>query len=514
MNIRFCAVVAATGALIAATAGTSAALTQTPVKVRIDSGVVVGAANGEVVSFKGLPYAAAPVGPLRWAPPQKPAAWAGERAADQYGLICPQPVNADGKPNEGGAFGATSEDCLFLNVWAPKAAKKAPVLLWIHGGGNVVGAGSLGAYDGSAFVRDGVIVVSINYRLGLLGFFAHPALTKAAKPDEPLVGYGIMDQIAALQWVQRNIKAFGGDPTNVTVAGESAGGADILTLMASPLAKGLFARAIVESGGGWSPPDTLAAQEAKGVAAVAKAGAPADASLDQLRALPVAALTGKGVMAISVAVDGRLLKQSPSQAFADGHTVGVPIMIGTNSFEASLLSVFGVPPAMMLATVPAPVKAAYADEATNEAKARAIFTDGFMAAPARWVAAETSRSQPAYLYHFSYVLDAQRPTSPGAGHASEIPYVFASWDTMGALRPAVTLTNRDMAMTRLVHACWVSFAKTGAPACGAGPAWPAYTPANDTLMEFDVTSGPRQHFRKAQWDVQEAHTLPTLKLGN
>lgn len=491
------------------------ALAAEPVKVHIDSGLLVGSANREVLSFKGVPYAAAPVGALRWAPPQRPAGWSGERAADQYGLICPQPVNADGKPNEGGAFGATSEDCLFLNVWAPTGARKAPVMLWIHGGSNTLGAGSLGAYDGSAFVRDGVIVVSINYRLGLLGFFAHPALTKAAGPDEPLVGYGIMDQIAALQWVQRNIAAFGGDPANVTVFGESAGGADILTLMASPQAKGLFAKAIVESGGGWSPPTPLAKAEAQGVAAAQAAGAPADVTLDQLRALPVAVLSTRAMAmrGAGVAIDGRLLKESPSQAFADGHALDVPLMIGSNSFEASLMSLFGMPASMMLATVPAQVKDAYADEKTDDAKARAIFTDGFMGGPARWIAGQESGGQPAYLYHFSYVLDAERATSPGAGHASEIPYVFNSWETLGALRRGMPVSPRDMAVTNLVHSCWVAFARTGAPACGSGPAWPAYTPANDTLMEFDASSGPRQHLRKTQLDAQAARTLPTLGLG-
>ena len=178
-------------------------------KVKVETGVVVGSANGKVLSFKGLPYAAPPVGPLRWAPPAAAAPWRGERVAEAYGAVCPQPMNADGSPNLGGASGATSEDCLFLNVWSPKGAKHAPVMVWLHGGGNTLGAGSLGAYDGSAFVRDGVILVSLNYRLGPLGFFAHPALTKAAKSDEPLVGYGIMDQIAALNWVRRNIASFG-----------------------------------------------------------------------------------------------------------------------------------------------------------------------------------------------------------------------------------------------------------------------------------------------------------------
>ena len=204
----------------------------------MDSGILVGTAYGKVLSFKGVPYAAAPVGALRWEPPAKAPTWSGERKADAYGPICPQPMNADGSPNEGGASGPVSEDCLFLNVWAPRGAKHAPVMVWLHGGGNTEGAGSLGAYDGSAFVRDGVVLVSLNYRLGALGFFAHPALTRAAHPGDPLVGYGNMDQIAALQWVQRNIAAFGGDPANVTLFGESAGGIDTLILMASPMAKG------------------------------------------------------------------------------------------------------------------------------------------------------------------------------------------------------------------------------------------------------------------------------------
>jgi para-nitrobenzyl esterase len=512
MKSSFRATIAIVGAL--ATLAGAASAAPAPVKVHIDSGVLVGTVDGQVESFKGVPNAAAPVGSLRWAPPKAPAAWAGDRLADQYGLICPQPVNANGIPNEGGAFGASGEDCLFLNVWAPKAAHKAPVMLWIHGGSNTVGAGSLGAYDGSAFVRDGVIVVSINYRLGLLGFFAHPALTKAARSDEPLANYGVMDQIAALKWVQRNIAAFGGDPANVTVFGESAGGVDILALMASPKAKGLFAKAVVESGGGWGPPDLLADQEAKGAAAAIKAGAPPNATVEQLRALPVSALTTKAIRAGPITIDGRMLKESPSQAFADGHAADVPLMIGSNSFEASLMALFGVPASMMLATVPAQVKAAYADKPTDEAKAHAIFTDAVMGGPARWIAGKESSGQPAYLYHFSYVLDVQRPTSKGAGHASEIPYVFNSWDTLGALRMGMAVSEQDMAVTRLVHACWASFAKTGAPHCGDGPAWPAYTPANDTLMEFDTHSGLQQHFRKPQLDVEEARALPTLKLAN
>ncbi len=262
-----------------------------PARVATDSGVLVGSEASGVRVFKGVPYAAAPTGDLRWAPPAPAKPWTAERAADAFSPICPQRVHADGSPNEGGASGSFSEDCLYLNVWAPPAApagaKGAPVMVWIHGGGNVVGAGSLGAYDGSAFVRDGVILVTLNYRLGVFGFFAHPALTKAAGPGEPLASYGLMDQIAALRWVKRNIAAFGGDPSNVTLFGESAGGADTLALMATPMARGLFAKAIVESGGGWSRPVTLTAAEARGDVMAKQAGAPADATVAQLRAIPV-----------------------------------------------------------------------------------------------------------------------------------------------------------------------------------------------------------------------------------
>ena len=482
-----------------------------PVRVKIDSGVLVGTDTGDVVSFKGVPYVAAPVGDLRWAPPAGVAPWTGERAADAYGPVCPQTLYAD-HPNAGGAMGKSSEDCLFLNVWTWKKAHHAPVMLWIHGGANEYGAGSLSAYDGSAFVRDGVILVSINYRLGILGFFAHPAVTGAAKADEPLGNYAIMDQIAALKWVRRNIAAFGGDPNNVTVFGESAGGADTLTLLGAPGAKGLFAKAIIESGGGWSPPLYLAKAQAEGDALTRKAGAPADASLAQIRGLSADALVAAGGR-FGPIVDGRLLFESPSQAIGRGRAADVPLMIGSNSYEASLMKAFGIPPRMMLATVPAQVLAAYADLPDPTAKASAIFTDAVMGGPARWVAVRESSGAPSYLYHFSYVLDAQRPTSKGAGHASEIPYVFDSWDKLGPNGVGVPVSEADDAITKRVHSCWVGFAKTGRPECAGGPEWPAYTPATATLMEFDQTPHLEQHFRRTQLDVQEARAIPTLELG-
>ena len=491
--------------ILAATAGVAA-----PAKVRVASGVLVGETTDQVTTFKGIPYAAAPGGALRWAPPQAAAPWNGPRAATKFGAFCPQRINADGKPNEGGAFGATSEDCLFLNVEAAKGAAKAPVMIWLHGGGNTTGGGSLGAYDGSAFVRDGVILVTINYRLGALGFFAHPALTKA---DEPLVSYGIMDQIAALKWVRRNIAAFGGDPDNVTVFGESAGGADTLDLITARAARGLFAKAIIESGLGWAAPIPLTKAETQGAALSAKAGAPADATVEQLRALPVAALAGLSMPGGGMVTDGRLLTESPSQAFANGHEAHVPLISGTNDYEASLMRTFKIPAAAVLTVAPASLKAVYADAPTDEAKAAQLFTDSLMGAPARWVAAK-SADHPAWLYHFAYVPQMVRATRPGAGHASEIPFVFASWDTLGVVGEGIKPTPEDLMVTRRMHACWVAFAKTGVPSCAGAPTWPAYTAANDTLLDFDAdgVAKLRTGFRKAQYDAQATVILPTLKL--
>jgi len=483
-----------------------------PALAKIDSGPLVGSAESGVAVYKGIPFAAPPVGELRWAPPQSPARWTAPRPADRFGSVCTQPLRAGGGPNGGGVAEKGSEDCLFLNVWAPAKARHAPVMVWIHGGSNTTGAGSVGGYDGTAFARDGVVLVSLNYRLGAFGFFAHPALTAAAKADEPLADYGLMDQLAALRWVQRNISAFGGDPRNVTVFGESAGGIDVVTLLTAKSAKGLFAKAIVESGAGWGPPSPLSKREAKGEAAAVAAGLKPGATLVDLRALPAQAVLDMKLGDGDITVDGRLLTQSPTQAFAAGNFLRVPLIIGTNSWEASLMRSFNMPASAVLAITPASLKAAYADDTDDETKAQHLFTDAFMGAPARWIARQ-AQGDPVWLYHFAYVPEARRTFVPGAGHASEIPFVFASWDHLGALRERYALTSADEAMTARVHACWVAFAKTGAPSCPGTPPWPAYSTANDALMDFDVETGVKAHFKQARYDAQEAVNLPRFALG-
>ena len=491
-------------ALLATLAAVGPALAAPP-KVKIETGVVAGTTEDGVNAFRNIPFAAAPEGALRWRPPAKAKAWKGERNGAKAGPSCPQPMNANGAPNSGGANGPISEDCLQLNVFAPAGAKKAPVMVWVHGGAHRTGAGWV--YDGSHFARDGVVLVAINYRLGALGYFAHPALTKAAKPGEPVANYGLMDQIAALEWVKRNIAKFGGDPSNVTLFGESAGGMSTLAILATPKATGLYHKAVVESGLGWFQPKTLASAETQGANLITTLGI-TDADAAKLRAIPVADLV-KLSMDYGPIPDGVLLTETASQAFAAGRANDVPLMIGSNSGEDSLM---GPWKPEMAARIPAMAKQFYPEEAAkgDEALARAIFTDTVMGGPARWIAGLASSGKPTWLYYFSYVGSRFRPAVTTSAHASEIQYVFDYW---GRRTPLSAVAEDDKAMAALMHSCWVAFAKTSAPTCASGPAWPAYTPSTDQLMEFGADSGVRTHFRKTRLDVIQAVTLPSLKLG-
>jgi para-nitrobenzyl esterase len=428
------------------------------------------------------------------------------RDAAEDGPACPQVVYPGGRYNEGGYTGPTSEDCLTLDVFAPVNATHAPVMVWIFGGGDVAGADSIAPNDGRFFARDGVILVAMNYRLGALGFFAHPALTKEAAPGAPLANYGLMDQVAALKWVKRNIARFGGDPSNVTIFGESAGGENVLTLMVAPAARGLFQKATVQSGAGWEPPTTLAESEAAGVSLAQKLGLPAEATADQLRALPLEKLI-TATLRVGPIIDGRLLTASPEQAFARGDQAPAPLIIGSNSWEASLLPKAGY--AAYAAGLSPAIRAAYPEDAADPEKlAQDAFTDAFMAAPARWYAAQASKKTGAWLYEFSYVRVVRRGKLPGANHTSENPYVF---DTqMIVPNYSAEIVGEDRKVAAFMHSCWVSFAKTGRPTCEAeGRAWPAYAPAADELMLFDDPPKIVAHYRKPQLDAQaQAHHAP------
>jgi para-nitrobenzyl esterase len=457
-------------------------------RAQVESGTLSGSLDGTVRSFKGIPYAKPPVGPLRFKAPEPAASWKDTRDATVLGAACPQERPVELVKGEA----AQSEDCLTLNVWTPATASAAPVMVWIHGGGNTAGFGARRYYDGSTFARDGVVLVSINYRLGRLGFFAHPALTHESGAQEALGNYGLLDQLAALAWVKRNIKAFGGDPANVTVFGESAGGQDILTLMSMKASEGLFQRAIVESGGGWRGPKSLATAEKEGVELATRlSNGKARVDAAWLRSLPFAHLV-TDQEEVGPIQDERLLKASPRQALLEHVFARVPLLIGTNTDEGSLVA--GVPPATFLDRFSSEdlekARSLYGPGTSDVMLARFLFRDLNFTAPARWIARHASPESPVFLYRFSHLRRSQvRAGLPGAPHGSEIPYVFDSWHespTGGTL-----LAAEDRAFATTMHACWVSFAKTGAPACGPSPLTPYRADRND-IIEFgaEVASKP------------------------
>lgn len=505
-----------TAAMFAALAGMDALAAAAPAanaQVQVDGGSVRGVAQDGVLAFKGIPYAAPPVAALRWRPPQPVPAWQGVLDASHFKPDCAQePFPGDAAP-----LGvAPAEDCLGLNVWAPAtaSAKPRPVLVWIYGGGFVNGGSSPAVYDGSAFARRGVILVSFNYRVGRFGFFAHPALSAEARAlGEPTANYGYLDQLAALKWVKANIAAFGGDPGNVTVFGESAGGKSVLQWLGSPAASGLFRRAAVLSGGGRGPllpmreltRANAAGQdsaESVGVAFAHRNGIEGDgaAALAALRALPAdTVVDGLNLATMGAAMatyvggpvrDGTIVTGTADQALRAGTWAKVPVLIGSTSDD------LGLSGAKTREELFAPFGA-------DAAKARALYDpdgradfarlswqvamDRVMAEPARFVAREVVRQgQPAHLYRFSYVAQAQRGQWQGAPHASELPYVF---DTLPA-RYGAQVSAADRRTAALANAYWAHFAVNGDPNGAGLPRWPAYDPGADGLMDFSP-QGPK-----------------------
>jgi len=467
-------------------------------------GRLAGAREADVERFLDIPFAAPPVGALRWRAPQAPPQWPGVRDASQLGPACPQTV----RPAlvAGGVAEHQSEDCLQLNIWRPAGARNLPVMVWIHGGAHVIGSGTFPAFDGTAFARQGVILVTVNYRLGALGYFAHPALSASKPRGEALGNYGLMDQLAALRWVQKNIAVFGGDPRQVTLFGESAGAIGVTTILAQPEAKGLFARAIVQSGIGLLDPRPLDEQEALGAALAQRAGAPPSVSLDALRALSADALVAAGDVRTPGAMtgpilDGELVREAPWRVFARSEPIDVPLLVGANSNEASVILAMGVPPAAALAYLgsdQAAGRAVYGTGLADDELARQVLGDAWFVAPARWLAARTAGGAPSYLYHFDYVAGARRERTKGAAHGSEIPYLFGTLGYFASLAGAID--DEDRRFGDGMSACWVAFAKTGVPDCALVPDWPRYDVASDRLAKFAPRSGVVTALRKAQLD--------------
>ena len=481
--------IAVTGAGVVDAATATASSETTPL-VRTDNGVVRGAAVSGDYQFLGLPYAAPPIANLRWRPPRPPAGWDGVRDATQFAPSCPQPVSVSVPP------GPQSEDCLYLNVYTPtlRSNAKRPVLVWIHGGGFTEdGARN---YDGSKLAADGAVVVTINYRLGALGFLAHPAL--AHRPGGPTGNYGLMDQIAALRWVRDNIAQFGGDPHNVTIAGQSAGGLSVLALLVSQRSRGLFQRAIVQSGAFALNQQPLADAEVAGEAFAAQAGCP-DQTAECLRRLPVSALLSSFPHdAIPGVIDGRILTQSIGTALADGQFAHVPVLngvnqieelifvagkhvavsggsfvqipdepIGPDNYQSDIAAVLGVSAERAEAIAAKYPLAAYPN--ANVAFSYVV-SDANFACPALQVDRWTSAYAPTFGYEFD---DANAPERfapvPGATHSSEIQYIF---DQPNTPLPG-GFTADQQALAASMRAAWASFAANGDPSTAALP-WPSF----------------------------------------
>lgn len=463
--------------------------------VRVEQGVLAGAAIGGIESYKGVPFAAPPVGPLRWRMPQPPEAWSGERPAADFGAICIQPP-ANGDPGVGPL--PMSEDCLTMNVWTPaeRGAEPLPVMVWIHGGGYNNGSGTAGLYDGANLAKRGVVVLTINYRLGRLGFFDHPALAAERAADEPAANYGLMDQIAALGWVRDNAAAFGGDPANVTIFGESAGGAAVTQLMVAPSARGLFHRAVVQSGMGRQRSAELAldrpgrpSAQSLGRAWARGAGLPAEATADDLRAVPAERLLSPmpAFYSDNLIVDGVVLAEDVAEAFAAGRQAPVPLILGANSAEfwwirPSDAGAYGRTDDAMTGAEHDALLAAYGGA---EGYDQHVVSDLIFNEPERFLARlHAAAGHPTYLYRFDVVPDSNPEPSGGATHASERPYVFDNLHTVG--RP---MGERDARAATAMADYWTTFAAKGNPNGPGRPVWPEFGVERDRLLEF-TNDGP------------------------
>ena len=488
-------------------------------QVKIDSGIIEGTTQSHVHIFKGIPYAAPPVGELRWKAPQPVAPWTGVRPATQFGPRCMQGrIYTDMVFRDNGP----SEDCLYLNVWTPADSPEAnlPVMVWIYGGGFQAGSSSEPRQDGENLAKKGVVVVSMNYRLGIFGFLAYPGLEEDG--HDASGNYGLLDQIAALRWVQRNIHAFGGDPHNVTIFGESAGSFSVSALVASPLAKGLFERAIGESGAMFAvpgrPEQTLEQARANGEKFAASIGAK---SLADLRAIPAQQLlddvlkSRRNLFRFWPNIDGYFLPQSTEEIYRAGNENHVALLAGWNTNEGGIGG--GHPPATAQSWT-ARAHAMFPENAAEFLKlfpakddeqarqsADAFAADSFIALGTwEWIQAhQATGGAPVYRYHFEQAppMPAGQPTR-GAYHSSEIEYVF---ETL-ASKP-YPWRPEDWKLSDMISSYWTNFAKTGNPNGEHLPQWPQYTVQDgDPVMHLkagDVHASPADD--QAQMEFLENH---------
>jgi para-nitrobenzyl esterase len=460
---------------------------------KVTGGAVEGVVKDSIASFKGIPFAAPPVGDLRWRSPQPVKPWTGVKKADEF---------APG-PMQDTAFGAmlggpqkVSEDRLYLNLWtgAKQAGEKRPVMVWIYGGGFGIGMTSTPTYDGTNLARKGVVLVSVAYRLGPMGFLAHPELS--AESGHGSGAYGIQDQIAGLKWVKQNIAQFGGDPGNVTIFGESAGGISVSMLTASPMAKGLFQRAISESGGSMTPPrGTLKMAEEQGKAYLSKLGAK---DIKAARALSAEAIQKdtKGMGGFWPVADGYTIAVNQYELFEAGKFNDTPVLIGTNSDEGGLFmtqKLTGADFEQMIrkqyaAGADAILKAyPHITDAEATRSAKDIFRDSTFAWPTwAWAKLQSRNGKhKAFVYYF----DHRTAASPeGANHAAEIPFVFGNPGGFGG-----SSGPEDKLLSDLISAYWINFARAGNPNGQGLPNWPAFEEKEQETLFFDKTPSARPH---------------------
>ncbi len=486
--------------------------------VNAPAGKVEGLLDGNLRVFKGIPFALPPVGQARWKPPMPMPRWAEVRSATEFGPACFQPNSKVETVYSRGPL-SMSEDCLTLNIWTPAGARNAPVFFWIYGGALTSGANREPLYDGARLAARGIVVVSINYRLGVLGWLAHPELS-AESPDGVSGNYGLLDQIEALRWVKRNIRAFGGDASNVTIAGESAGGLSVMYLMAAPPARGLFAKAIAESAYMISTPELK--ERRFGSAAAEDSGTRLAAALKKpdlaaLRAMDAQSLTDAAPAAGFGpwgAIDGKILPRQLVDVFDRGEQAPVPLLAGFNSGEIRSLMVLAPRPPASAAEYERIIHERYLDLADEFLK---LYPSVNMAesvlATTRdalygWTAERLVRKQaalgvPSYLYFFDHGYPAEDSANLHAFHASELPFVFGTVNATPRNWPKIPATPQEASLSEAMIDYWSSFARSGRPQAANQPDWPAYGSAH-SYMDFTDAPHPSDHLLPGMFELNEA----------
>lgn len=497
-----------------------------PSEDKAESGPIVSAPAGQVEGrveaglhvFKGIPYAEPPVGAERWTPPRPLPPWSGVHQATKFGFACAQPVRVIDSIYKDDV-GTVSEDCLTLNIWAPADASNAPVFVWFHGGALTRGSSGLPFYNGSQLARQGIVVVSVNFRIGIFGYLAHPELS-AESPLGISGNYGILDQVESLRWINKNIGAFGGDASNVTIAGESSGGLGVMYLMATPGARGLFAKAIAQSAYMVSSPELKQSVLGKpsaediGVQLAVKLDKPDLASLRATDAQTLADAVAASGYITEATIDGHVLPRQLTEIFDAGEQAPVPIIAGFNSGEIRSLRILSPPPPASAEVYEKTIRERYGDLADEflrlypssdmQESIWATTRDALYGWTAeKLVMRQTALGQPSFLYLWDHGYPAADEMGLHAFHASELPYIFGTFDLVPPLWPKIPDTPRENRLSKAMIGYWTSFARKGQPVAENEPDWPAYG-STQSYMDFGDVPQPSQQLMPGMYELHEA----------